>query len=233
MIAQDYIGLALVYLIIAASLGLAMVMKRRRPSADARKVIHLGVGSFVLVWWMFSENWIMLAFFTVPFSVILLVAMMKDNIVSRSELGDIANNQGHRAGLFLYAVSITILVALFWDHWTAATVGVVAMTWGDGLGSVIGRRFGRHKTVNGKSLEGSLGVFIGTAVVSFLVITFYGYLTASGVYPAGDSVAIVPTWAVSVMAGAIATILEAFCPGQYDNLAIPVVVAAAMVMLGL
>lgn len=233
MTPEDIIGLVLVYAIIAVSLGVALFLEKRGTTADTRKIVHIGVGLFVLVWWVFSESWIMLVFFTVPFAVLLFIAMLKDNAVSNSKIGDLANNKGHKTGLFLYAVSITILVIFFPDHWTAATVGIVAMTWGDGLGSVVGKKWGRHKSINGKSIEGSVGVFVATAVVSFIIVTFYAWLTASGYYPGGDSIAIIPTWAVSVIAGLIATVLEALCPGQYDNIVIPLVTAAAMVPLGL
>ena len=221
------------YAIIASSLAVALVMERRGTGGDARKVVHVGVGFFVLVWWMFSENWIMLVFFTVPFAVLLFIAMFRGNAVSESKLGDLANNKGHRTGLFLYAVTITILVAFFWDHWTAATIGVVAMTFGDGFGSIVGRRYGRHRILNGKSLEGSLAVFAATALAAAFIILYYGWLTSSGFYPAGDSAAIVPFWAAAVIAGLIAMVLEAVCPGQYDNIVTPLVVALAMVALGL
>lgn len=233
MTPQDYLGLALVYAIIGLSLAAALAMERNGSGADARKAVHIGVGLFVLVWWMFSENWIMLVFFTVPFAVILFVTMLRDNALSDSRLGDLANRDGHRTGLFLYAVSITVLVALFWDHWSAATVGVVAMTWGDGVGSLVGRRFGKHPMINGKSLEGSLAVFAATAVASFLVLAFYGWLISSGLYPAGDVTATVPLWTASLLAGALASVLEALCPGQYDNIVIPLVVATVMALLGL
>lgn len=233
MTPQDLVGLALVYAIIASSLAVALVMERRGTDGDARKVVHVGVGLFVLVWWMFSENWIMLVFFTVPFVVLLFIAMFRGNAVSESKLGDLANNKGHRTGLFLYAVTITILVAFFWDHWTAATIGVVAMTFGDGFGSVVGRRYGRHRILNGKSLEGSLAVFAATALAAAFIILYYGWLTSSGFYPAGDSVAIVPFWAVAAIAGLISMVLEAVCPGQYDNIVTPLAVALAMVALGL
>lgn len=233
MTPEDYIGLTLVYAIIGLSLATALVLKRRVSGIDARKVVHIGVGLFVLVWWMFSENWIMLVFFTVPFAVILFVAMLKDNAISESELGDLANKDGHRTGLFLYAVSITILVAFFWDHWSAATVGVIAMTWDDGVGSLVGKKFGRHRIINSKSLEGSLAVFAATAIASCLVLIFYGWLISSGFYPDGDTTATVPLWAVSIIAGILASVLEALCPGQYDNIVTPLVVASAMVLLGL
>ena len=76
-------------------------------------------------------------------------------------------------------------------------------------------------------------MFVATAVMSAVIVMFYGWLTASGYYPFGDSVAVVPVWAVSVIAGALATVPEAFCPGQYDNIVTPLVVSSAMVLLGL
>ena len=233
MNATDVIALALVYAIIGTSLAVALALERRGSDRDVRKVVHIGVGFFVFVWWAFSENWIMFVFFALPFAVILFVAMFKGNAVSDSKLGDLSNNKGHRTGLFLYVLTIGILIAFFWDHWTAATIGVVSMTFGDGMGSVIGKRYGAHRASNGKSVEGSVGVFAATAVMSAVIILFYGWLTSSGYYPSGDSVAIVPVWAVSVIAGALATILEAICPGQYDNIVTPLVVSSAMVLLGL
>lgn len=233
MVTDDYIALVLVYLIIACSLGLAMLAERR-TSWDSRKIVHIGVGTFVFVWWMFSENWIMLVFFTVPFAVLLFLAMLKDNAVSRSKLGELSQEKGHKTGLFLYAITITIMVLFFFgDHWVAASVGIVAMTWGDGMGSVVGRRFGKHKWFKGKSMEGSLGVFLATVVMAAVVIGFYGMLASQGCYPAGAYDACIPAWAACIAAGAIAAVLEAVCPGEVDNLAIPIVVAVVMVAIGL
>ena len=229
---QDYVALFLVYLIIAASLGLSMYLERKGSAADTRKVVHIGVGNFVFVWWMFTEGWIMLAFFTVPFAIILFLAMLKDNVVSRSKLGELSN-KGHKTGLFFYAITITILVVLCPDHWTAASIGIVAMTYGDGFGSIIGKRFGKHKTFNGKSLEGSLGVFAFTAAMSAAVILFYGLLASSGWYPAGAYDAMVPAWAACLAAGALASVIEAVSKGFFDNLAVPLLVTLAMVLLGM
>ncbi len=235
MLTQDYIGLVLVYLIIAVALGAALVVERRNPERNVRKVVHIGVGFFVFVWWMFSENWIMLVFFTVPFAILLFIAMFKGNAVSNSKLGELSNDKGHRFGLFLYAVTITIMVAFFFDnHWAAASIGIVAMTFGDGFASEVGKRFGKHKIVNGKSLEGSLTVFAVTAIMAMVIILFYGWLSAGGYYGfVCDTDAIIPFWLAGIIAGVLASVLEAVCPGQYDNIVIPVVVALAMVAIGL
>ncbi len=230
---QDIVALLLVYAIIAVSLVTALALERKGIECNVRKVVHIGVGFFVLVWWMFTEGWVMLAFFTIPFALILLIPMLNENALPIQELNDLTTKKGHRTGLFLYAVTVSIMVIFFADHWTAATIGIVAMTFGDGFGSVIGKRFGRHPIINGKSLEGSLGVFAATAVMAAVIMLYYGWLTTAGYYPGGDSIAIVPIWAVSAIAGSVSMVMEAVCPGQFDNILTPVTVALAMVALGL
>lgn len=229
---QDIVGLILVYLVIACSLAAMLYCKKRGINADYRKILHAGVGFFVFFWWMFSANWIMLVFFTVPFGILVFLAMFQGNPVSDSDLGEVSND-GHRIGLFVYVVSINILVIFFFDaHWTAASVGIVAMTFGDSAGSVIGKRYGRHRIVNGKSLEGTLGVFAVTAIMSFVIMTLYAYLGSIGAY-AGAVDPIVPIWAASLIAGVVTCISELFCPGAYDNLSNSMTAAIAMCLLGL
>lgn len=234
LLTQDYIGLILVYTVIAVSLGTALVLKRRGSGIDVRKVTHIGVGNFVFIWWMFSEGWVMLAFFTVPFALLLFITMFKGNRLSDSELGEISNDMGHRTGLFFYAVSVSVMILLFFDHWLAATIGMIAMTYGDGFGSVFGKRFGKHKTVNGKSLEGSLGVVFVTALVSGIVVSIYTFLSNDVSWAhTGPVTAIIPIWAVCIVAGVVASVVETFSPGQADNITIPLSVAIVCVLLGL
>lgn len=233
MQSQDVVGLILVYLIIAASLGISHYCRKKGYKVDYRKIVHAGVGFFVLVWWMFTESWIMLAFFTVPFAIILFIAMFDGNKVSDSELGDLSNKMGHRTGLFLYVISINLLVIFFFDgHWTAATVGIAAMTFGDSAGSVIGRKYGRHKIINGKSAEGSFAVFAVTAVSAVLLILFYAFLASEGLFN-GTADPSVNILVAGVVAGIVASLSEMLCPGQLDNIANPMLVALAMVALGL
>ena len=100
MLTQDYIGLVLVYAIIVVSLGIALLAEHINPNINVRKIVHVGVGNFVLVWWMFSAGWIMLAFFALPFALILFLAMFKDNVIARGKLGELTKEKGHTTGLF-------------------------------------------------------------------------------------------------------------------------------------
>lgn len=236
---QDIVALVSVYLIIAGALGLSLYVQKKGINWDNRKIIHIGVGAFIYVWWAFSANWIMLAFFAVPFAVVLFLAMFPGNPVSDSKLGEVTNDMGHRYGLFLYVVTINILVAFFFDdsclggeHWLAATIAIVAMTRGDGFGSIVGKKYGRHKIINGKSLEGTFAVFAATLVFSMVVIAFYGFLASQGLF-SGRTVDLLHGLLLAAVAGLIAAVVEAVCPGDIDNLLIPMTVLGAMILLGL
>ena len=233
MLAQDYVGLLLVYLIIVASLGAALLVEHHDKDINVRKIVHIGVGNFVFVWWMFSAGWIMLAFFAIPFGLILFLAMFRNNLIGRGKLGELTNEKGHSKGLFLYVVSITVMILFFFsEHWLAASIGIVAMTYGDGAGCIIGKRFGRHRTIHGKTLEGSIGVFAGTFVSALAVSALYIWLVSNG-HLMCDVKPILPIWVTCAIIGLWSSLLETVCPGEYDNLAIPISTALILVLLGL
>jgi len=230
---NDILALVLVYALIIVVLAITLIIQKKTDKVDIRKVIHIGIGNFVFIWWMFEHAWVMEAFFAIPFAIILFAAMLKDNIVSNSALGDITQNKGHKQGLFLYVVSIIVLVALcFQEHWTAASIGIVAMTWGDGFGSIIGKKYGKHKSFNGKSIEGTIAVFAATAIVSLILVAFLGCMPL----PAGTGIvleAIIPTWICCIIAGIVVAITETFSPGWVDNIVNCFAVTGVMILLGL
>ena len=229
---QDIIALAAVYGIIVAALGISLLNDKLGWGMDTRKIVHIGVGNFVFVWWAFSAQWIMLAFFAIPFEIILILAMAGDNPVSRSKLGELSKDKGHSTGLVFYVFSIILMILLFFDHWVAASVGIVAMTYGDGFGSIVGRKFGKHKTVNGKSLEGSIGVFMASRIMTAVMLVFYTFIIDQGFY-VGDCTASVPMWIIPPVIGLITAVIEMLCPGEFDNILIPLSTAGVCVLMGL
>ena len=83
-------------------------------------------------------------------------------------------------------------------------------------------------------MEGSLAVFIFTTVVCMVVLALYSFLSSEMVLGfSADCTAIVPGFVACIIAGLVATIVEAVCHGAYDNIAIPMSVALVMVLLGL
>lgn len=231
MDAQDIIALALVYAIIVVSLVLSLLNDKYGWGYDTRKIVHVGVGNFVFVWWAFSEQWIMLAFFAVPFEIILILAALDNNPFSKTKLGDISNNKGHRYGLVLYVFSIILMILFMFDHWVAASVGIIALTYGDGAGSVFGKKYGKHKAFNEKSLEGTAAIFVVSAVMSGVVLVFYWLLGSSGLYPPFETT--VSPFVVPLVVGFVAAAVELVSPGQIDNLSIPFSTAGACMLMGL
>lgn len=229
---QDIIALAVVYGIIVAALALSLINEKLGWGMDTRKIVHIGIGNFVFVWWAFSAQWIMLAFFAIPFEIILILAMLDNNPISRSKLGELSKDKGHKTGLVFYVFSIIVMIVFFFDHWVAASIGIVAMTYGDGFGSIVGKRFGKHKTINGKSLEGSLGVFAAATIMSFVVLGVYSFLCTNGYYSM-DYETVIPFWILPPVVGLITAVTEMVCPGEYDNIFIPILTAGASVLMGL
>jgi dolichol kinase len=92
----------------------------------------------------------------------------------------------------------------------AASVAVVVMGFGDPAAALVGRRYGRVKLLNGRSLEGSL---------TFLAVAFAGglaVLTAYAGYAWGARLALA---AAAAFAGAVAELVSRRID---DNLSVPV-----------
>jgi phytol kinase len=133
------------------------------------------------------------------------------------------NDVGRKTyGVFYYALSITILVTLLWQNQPQyAVIGVMVMSWGDGMAALIGKRFGRHIFIhrgNKRSLEGSLAMFVTSTIILLSI-----FAINHGIHPHDLAIAI-PT-------AAIATLLEAYSPGGTDNLSVPL--SSAFISLGL
>jgi dolichol kinase len=107
------------------------------------------------------------------------------------------------------------LIAPFFAQPTLA-LAVITIGLGDPAAGFVGRRYGRHKLVNDRTLEGSLAYF----VVSFLA----GWAALSFWHPALGGQAMAAA-AVAAVAGAVT---ELFCRNVDDNLAVPVIVALAV-----
>jgi len=177
-----------------------------------RKVVHIGVGNIILLaWWLQIPLWLGVSA-SVLFSAVALLSYRISILPSIDGVGR------KSLGTFFYAVSFGVLIAWFWSVQQPqyAVLGILVMTWGDGLAAIIGQRFGRHLYKlwgEQKSWEGSLTMAIVSYVVSVSVL-----LSVQG--------AIWQTWAVSLGVATIATVLEAFSNLGIDNLTAPVGSAA-------
>ena len=176
-----------------------------------RKVVHIGTGHVLLIaWWLQIPTWLCVSA-GVTFTAIAL-ASHHTNILP------MLNDVGRKTyGVFYYALSITVLVGLLWDHHPQyAVIGVMVMSWGDGMAALVGKRFGKHTFIymgNKRSLEGSLAMFVTSLIVML------------GIFASGHSLSARDV-GVAIPVAAIAAMLEAFSPGGTDNLSVPLASAS-------
>jgi len=201
------IGVVLIWL---AIVGLLAEGASRFGNAGAeviRKVVHMGTGNVILIaWWLKIPSWVGVSA-SILFSAIALVSYYVPILPNINSIGR------KSFGTFFYAVSIGVLVAWFWSINLPqyAALGILVMTWGDGLAALIGRRFGRHTYKlwdMQKSWEGS-----GTmALVSYAVSLSILLGTVGNVWQ---------IWLISLAVSLVATGLEAFSKFGIDNLTVP------------
>ncbi|QNP31059.1 MULTISPECIES: diacylglycerol/polyprenol kinase family protein [Cylindrospermopsis] len=189
---------------------IAWLVSRFTPSQPEiiRKIVHIGSGNVILLAWWFH----------IPAYVGISAAILAGLISVISYFVPILpgiNSVGRQSlGTFFYAVSIGILVGYFWylKKPEYAALGILIMTWGDGLAALIGQRFGKHKYYlfgANKSWEGSLTM----TVVSYLVSVIILLATR------GSSWQI---WLVSALVSITATLLESVSFLGIDNLTVPI-----------
>ncbi|ASC70649.1 Phytol kinase [Halomicronema hongdechloris C2206] len=198
-----------------AAVGSLAELLRRTKRVDQeipRKVVHIGTGNVILwAWWLQTPTWL-----GIGAAVLAAIAAL---LSYRFPLLPGIDSVGrHSLGTFFYAVSVGGLTAWFWPSWQPqyAALGILIMTWGDGLAALVGQNYGRHPYQLGtirKSWEGSLAM----ALVSWgLCIGILGLSQGwSG-----------PLWGLSLLVAIAATGLEAFSTLGVDNLTVPLGSAA-------
>lgn len=172
-----------------------------------RKIVHIGAGHVILLaWWLHTPTWMGLTA-SVVFSGVALLSYRFPILPGINGVGR------HSLGTFFYAVSIGVLTACFWPIGQPqyAALGILVMTWGDGLAALVGQNFGRNPYLifgNKKSLEGSLAMALASFIVGVLVLgTTVGMNGAVVAVAAGVAIA--------------ATFLETLSFYGIDNLTVP------------
>ena len=161
-----------------------------------RKIVHIGMGNVILIaWWLDIPAYVGIT--ASVFASLITLLSYKFPILPG------INSVGRQSlGTFFYAVSIGVLMGIFWylHQPQYAVLGIMIMAWGDGLAALIGKRFGKHKYIvfgSQKSWEGSLTVTLSSY---FICVTLL-FIVQGNIWQ---------TWIISLIVALIATILEAF-----------------------
>jgi|ADGO01.1.fsa_nt_gi Dolichol kinase len=232
MTTRDWIGLGLSYLYASGLLIFAELIRRWRgyPQEFTRKLVHIGAGMWVFGILGLFDTWYI---GIIPFATFIGF----NYLLWRYKLMASIDAPDSSPGTVYFALAITLLFLAFWrtgsptDRGYIAAAGTMAMTWGDALASIVGKRYGRHHyRVAGstRSYEGSAAMFVAAAIAMFLTILF---LPGSSLAPLTPPVGVGAALVVAVAAAIAATLAEAISPAGTDNLSVPLVAAATVFVI--
>jgi dolichol kinase len=213
MFQSDIVGVAAVYIYVAVLIVFTEKVFSKKYPVQSRKFLHIMTGNIAFILPLFETREIMAFLAAGPF--ILFTFLMSPYSPIKSMRGK-TSEAGHGLGLVYYAITWTILAYVFFDHREIIAMGILAMSYGDGLASLIGIKYGKRKyTVfkDTKSYVGSLAMFLCTFLLLVVAIVFYTEpLTARAV-------------AYLLCMAGVATVVEGITPLGLDNLSVPFVTA--------
>jgi phytol kinase len=231
---RDLIGLILSY---GYAFGLLFGVEAlgrwlKWPQHLTRKIVHIGAGMWV---WGILALFDTRAYGLIPFATFIVL----NYVFYRFQVFKAMDAADSSPGTVYFAISITALFALLWhrsgpvDRVPVAVAAVMAMTWGDGLASIVGQTYGRrHHSVAGhqRSWEGTLAMALATfvSVLAALVI-----LPGSALSPMSPTVSFARAVVMALVAGVIAPAAEAISPAGTDNLSVPLVTSLALLLFTL
>jgi len=213
MFQSDIVGVAAVYIYVTALIIFTEKVFSKKYPVQSRKFLHIMTGNIAFILPLFQTREIMAFLAAGPF--ILFTFLMSPYSPIKSMRGK-TSEAGHGLGLVYYAITWTILAYVFFDHRVIIAMGILAMSYGDGLASLIGIKYGERKyTVfkDIKSYVGSLAMFGCTFLMLVIALLYYQEPVT------GRVVAY-----LLCMAG-VATVVEGITPLGLDNLSVPFVTA--------
>ncbi len=226
---SNLLVMAACYLYIVFIIIFSGALKRASliSTRTSRKFLHAMIGNLPLIMPHFTEAiypflvaspFIVVTFLATPYSPF---QNLLDRLGSLGELTEV----GHSTGPIMYAISYTLLSYLYGTSPYIAAAGIFPMAYGDSSAALIGMRYGttKFRVFEEKSLQGSLGMFLGS-----LVSLTLGMLYFSGIYGFTLGSQLIPIISVSF----VTTIAEAISPRGLDNIFVPLLGAFTFIVTG-
>ena len=170
-----------------------------------RKLIHISGSLVPLIAHLSSVNLVIVALsvITVLYSISELLRLAGYNIYLISRIVSFANRKRDekRFSLGPITLSLGIIISLYFFPMYIATISILALSFGDGLASFVGRVFGKKKCIfRCKTCMGSLTCFVSTLVAVLIFTRLFIF---------------------SILIAFITTIVELLPLKDLDNIAIP------------
>ncbi len=218
MFQNDIVGVLVVYLYVAILLFFTEKVLSKHPETS-RKVLHIMVGNIAFLLPIFATKEIMAFIAAGPF--VIFTFLMSPYTPIKSIKGR-TSSAGHSMGLVYYAITWTILAYLFFDNMVVISIGILAMSYGDGFASLVGIKYGKHLyniTGDQKSFTGTAAMFFFTLITMIIAVVYYHFI--DGILPLISPVKI----GFLCVFAAVAAVIEGFTPKGLDNLTVPLVIA--------
>lgn len=185
----DIIALVISFVAVMAVVQINGVLQKERMLSTivTRKLVHILVAPvFILTWPLYSGEWFSryIAAIVPILFVLLFVAIGTGRVKNEAFVASMSRS-GQASELLkgtLYYAILVVIVTLLWFYVPseglegATPVALIVMgclAGGDGFADIIGRRYGKHKYSFGgsqKSVEGSVGMFIGSVLFSMVLV---------------------------------------------------------------
>jgi len=190
---------------------------RRISPSSLRKALHAAVGAWTL---LVTPYFHYLGWAVAP---PVLFGAVNASGKARSLMPAMAETPWEARGLWTFPLGVLLTYLLFWEESgrRAILAGVAALAFADPMAAIVGSRFGQrhfHGFGHGRTLEGSAAFFLVAGVGVGLV----AWGSEGGAFP----------WRMGVGCGLAGAAAEALTPSGWDNVTIPLTVAAAYNLLG-
>jgi dolichol kinase len=203
--------------VFAGGLGVCLWLAGRGLSRTyVRDMLHVGAGVWPLGWGAWLSPWPPIAVATIGFAVLLSVPLLGRCLEAARSLERAVSGDGEAwSGLVLYGASAAAFTAvgLLGRSPFPAAAALLALALGDGIGGLVGRRWGRgHYRVpwaKTKSVNGTLVVFVCAAFATDVAGAVFGVRVEGS---------------RALVAGLAAAVAEALAPRATDNLGVPLAV---------
>lgn len=216
---KDVVGLILSFAFVFLMIFLAtLIQKLFKLSNDfSRKIIHIAVGHWVFIALYYFEDWYIAIIGPLAFILINFLSY-KFTIFKAMELEE------KNPGTIYYPISLAICTLFTYAQkplFLLPYLGIMAMTWGDGMAAVIGKQWPIRQLRPRKSLGGSAAFFIFTLAACLV------YLTLEAKHLTGSQML-----GFAVMAALIGVVIELFSPKNLDNLTVPIILGLIGFLIG-
>ncbi len=217
---HDLIGVFFSFVFVFFLIGIseALRIKGLVNPAITRKFIHIGVGHWIFFARVLIDSgaWALLP----PATFVGINYLSGKKRIFKAMEG----NSSSSLGTVFYALSLLILVFLFWGegNFIYLAAGIMVMAWGDGLAAMVGKKWGKRRIPviqHVKTWVGSL-VMLVTSFIILVLILIFSFSQSPG-----------EVFYISLLTALGATILEALFRSGWDNLFVPLGTALLLFFL--